>query len=165
MAGLTIDETLLQSVIRGTIEGLSMTGIEPDPVGASKFLSATREISVIVSLYGKRNGSMTLNLSRQTALFLASKLLGEDQAELTEDTFDGISELGNIIAGRYKDLLLGTDFEITGISLPALIMGANYDLYHARGITTASVEFEIREIPMVHMRDKFFTSSVSLMRR
>ncbi|MFT7521070.1 MAG: hypothetical protein ACI9MC_003221 [Kiritimatiellia bacterium] len=64
-----------------------------------------------------------------------------------------------------KENLRESSFGIDQISLPALIMGANYNLYHARGISTASVTFEIEEMPMYRMRDKFFSVSVSLMQR
>ena len=145
-----------------------MTGLTPEPVGASRFISAPRAYSVLVSLYGDQNGNMNLNFREQAVLFLSSKLLGDEpmeDASIDEDTFDAISEIGNMVAGRFKELLMGTSFEFEAISLPAMIVGANYSLYHSRGIISASVEFEIEEMGMKHMRDKFFTSSISLMRK
>jgi CheY-specific phosphatase CheX len=166
MSGLKIDQTLLECVIQGTIEGISMTGITPEPVGASRLMAASRDLSVLVSLQGNRNGQMTINLSTWTACFLAGKLMGEEgQPELSEDTFDAICELGNMVAGRFKDILHGTEYEFSTISLPALIAGANYNLYHTRNITTAAVEFEIGEISVVKMKDRFFTCSISLMKK
>lgn len=164
MSSLKINETLLDGVIRGTTAGLEMTEISPEPVGASRFFSASRDVSIIVSLIGERNGTMTLNLSRTGAAFLAGRLLGEDQSELTDDALDGICEIGNMIAGNIKAVLHDTEFTFSAISCPALIMGANYNLYHYRGIITASVEFEIEEIPMVKIDDRFFSASISLMK-
>ncbi len=46
-----------------------------------------------------------------------------------------------------------------------MVVGVNYNLYYTRGITTAAVEFEIKELPALHMKDKFFTAAVSLMRK
>ena len=161
---LNINKTLLNCVIRGTQTGLSMTGIEPDAVGASRFNTAAKDISVIVGLHGKCNGYMTLNLSERTACFIAAKLMGDESAsKLNEDTIDAICEIGNMVAGRFKDELIGTEFQFEAISLPALILGAKYDLYHFKNITTVSVTFEIKEISVVHVQDKFFSTTIALL--
>lgn len=162
---LEIDEALLDACILSTIEGLEMSEVAPIPVGASRFITGSEEISVLVSLFGEYNGSVYLNMSRYGAIFLASRMLGEDVQELNDDLLDCISEIGNIVAGRFKENLLKSKFHISGISLPALVFGANYNLYHARGLLTAAVTFELPEIPMHRMKDRFISTSVALMRR
>lgn len=159
---LKINPTLSHCVIEGTLGGLSMTGIKPDAVGISRFHTASKELSVIVGLHGKRNGNMTLNVSEHTAKFLASKLLGQQMTEMNEETIDAMCEIGNMVAGQFHNLLHGTTWHFDGISLPAFIFGANYHLYHTKNITTVAVTFEITEISVVHMADKFFTCSISL---
>ncbi len=162
---IQIDPVLLECVERGTVEGLSMTGIVPSAVGASRYSIAGREFSVLVSLYGDQNGQMTLNLSKFTALFLSSKFLGEEKPpdEIDEDHLDALCEIGNIVAGRFKDILSKTQYHFAAISLPALVAGANFSFYHYRGLMTVTVEFEISEIPMTHVHDRVFTASISLM--
>jgi len=162
---LEIDQQLLDATIEATGQGLAMTGIDPRPVGASCFPRGPSDLMVLVSLYGERNGMMTLNLAKGTATFLADRLLGEERGTFDEDTIDAVSEIGNIVAGRYKELLADTDFKVSGISLPALVLGANFNLHHYRGITTVAVDFEVSQISMVQVRDRFFTSSVSFLRR
>jgi chemotaxis protein CheX len=162
---LNIDEVLLDATIRSTSEGLQMTGIAPTPVGASRFLAGDKEFSVLVSLWGDYAGSMYINLSRHAALHLAGGFLGEEISEVDDDLFDCVCELGNMVAGRFKENVRGTRFGVETISLPALIVGANYNLHHSRGIVTASVTFEIEDMPMYRMRDKFFHVSASLMQR
>jgi len=162
---LNIDATLLDACVLSTKEGLQMTGVEPAPVGASRFLTGDKEFSVLVSLWGAYAGSMYLNLSRHAAMYLASQFLGEEFTEVNDDLMDCVCELGNMVAGRFKENLRETRFGTETISLPALIVGANYNLYHSRGIVTASVTFEIEEMPMYRMRDKFFSTSISLMQR
>jgi CheY-specific phosphatase CheX len=162
---LQIDPTLLHAVIKGTEQGLEMTGLKPPPVGATRFFSATRSISVIIGLVGGNNGTVTLNMSEGGMLHLAGKLIGETQVKLNEDNFDAISEIGNMVAGRIKELLAGTQYEMAHISVPSLVMGANYDVYYTRGITSVSVEFEMAEIPITEPKDRFFTTTVSLLRR
>ncbi len=162
---LKIDKVLTDCVIKGTLEGLEMTGLAPDAVGASRFSAANRELSVMVGLHGQSNGNMTLNFSEHTAKFLAAKLLEENvkDLELDEDTIDAVCELGNMVAGRFKELLVGTEWEFDTISLPAMIFGANYNFYHLKNITTVSVTFEIAEVSVVHMADKFFTTTIALL--
>lgn len=162
--GLKIEPTLLNAVIDGTLEGVSMTGIEPVPVGASRMLTVSRPLSVLVSLVGPVSGGLTVNISEHAAKFLAGQMLCEEQTEVNEETLDAICEVGNMVAGSIKTALCDTEFEFTDISCPSLIVGANYSLYHYRGFNTASVEFEISEISMAHLHDKFFTVAVSLMR-
>jgi CheY-specific phosphatase CheX len=163
MDKLRIDQTLMNCVINGTIEGMEMTEIVPEAVGVSRFHSATRDISIIVGLHGKSNGNMTLNMSERTAVFLAGKLLGIELSELDEDAIDAVCEIGNIVAGRFKELLLGTHYEFNAISLPAMIFGGNYNMYHLKNIMTVSVTYEIAEVSIVNIKDKFFTSSISLL--
>jgi CheY-specific phosphatase CheX len=160
---LSIDPTLADCVICGTRDGLSMTGLEPEAVGVSRFTQASRELSVIVGLHGRKNGNMTLNLSERTAKFIAGRLIGVEISELDEDAVDAVCEVGNIVAGRYKELLQATQWQFEAISLPAMVFGANYSLYHLKNIVTVAVTFEIKEVSVVHMQDKFFTSSISLL--
>ena len=160
---LNINPILMNCVLEGSIGGLSMTGIVPKAVGVSCFSTASKELSVIVGLHGQRSGNMTLNLSERTATFLAGKLLGMNISEMNEETIDAICEIGNMIAGQFHNRLHGTPFHFDGISLPAFIFGANYNLYHLKNLITVSVTFEIDEVSVVHMKDKFFTSTISLL--
>lgn len=159
---LNIDATLMDCVIDGTLGGLAMTGIKPSVVGVSRFSTASKELSVLVGLHGQRNGNMTLNLSQRTALFLANRMIGADIKELDEDIIDAICEIGNMVAGKFHTILHGTRWRFESISLPALIFGANYNLYHLKNIINVSVTFEIKEVSVVHMQDKFFTSTLAI---
>lgn len=164
MKGLTIDDVLLNCVIQGTNEGLEMAEVTPDAIGASKFNTVNNEISVIVGLHGQnRNGNMALNISERTAMHLAGKLMGESIHTLDDDAIDALCEIGNMIAGRFKELLMGTDHEFQTISLPAIIFGANYTMYHTKNITSISVMFELTEMPIGLMGDKFFNVSIALL--
>lgn len=163
MQKLKINPTLMNCVIEGTVGGLSMTGIVPDAVGVSRFTTASKELSVIVGLHGSRNGNMMMNLSERTAMFLAGKLLSTEISEMSEETIDAVCEIGNMVAGQFHNLLHGTPWHFDNISLPAFIFGANYSLYHLKNIITVAVTFEIHEVSVVHMKDKFFTSSIALL--
>ena len=98
-------------------------------------------------------------------LWLAGKLLFEEQDAVNEETIDAIMEVGNMVAGAIKEELVGTAFEAENISVPSLILGANYNVFYTRGIETVSVEFELEDIPVTFQRDRFFSATVSLLRK
>ncbi len=148
----------------GVTEGMSMAGVEPVPVGASRMLTVSKKYSILVSLMGEVSGNLTINMSEHAACFFAGKMLCEEMTEVNEEVLDGICEIGNLIAGSIKGLLEGSEYQISSISVPALIVGANYSLYHYRGFTTASVEFEVNEIDVAHLQDRFMTVALSLMK-
>jgi chemotaxis protein CheX len=161
---LDLNETLLAAVMDGTIYGLEMTTIKPVPVGASRFSRASLPYSVIVGMVGKNSGSMSLSLGTRAVLLLAGRLLGTEIKELDDDCFDAVMEIGNMVAGRIKTVLIGTDYAISAISLPSLVLGGNYSVHYARGVHTVTCEFEIPEIAPIHFQERFFSTTISLMR-
>ncbi|MBM3991076.1 MAG: chemotaxis protein CheX [Planctomycetes bacterium] len=165
MPSLQLDPILLEAVIRGTTEGLSMTGLQPPPVGASRFYTASRPISVIVGMVGKTNGTCSISMSERALLHVADALLSEQRTSVDHEVIDAIGEVGNMIAGRVKDLLTGTHFEMENISVPSVIIGASYALHFARGMHVVSVDFELADLPVCDAKDRFITVTLSLLRR
>lgn len=164
-ATLEIDPVLLEAVITGTKQGLEMTGVNPPPVGASRFFSTSRPISVMVGLVGRTNGTCAVSLTEKGMLYLAGRLLGEQPPQVDAMAVDAIGEIGNMIAGRVKELLVGSEYEMENISVPSVIIGQSYGVHYARGMHTLSVDFELEELPIMDLRERFFTTSLSLLRR
>ncbi len=164
-ATLEIDPVLLDAVITGTKQGLEMTGLCPPPVGASRFFSTSRPISVMVGLVGRTNGTCAVSLTERGMLHIAGKLMGEECKTMDADSIDAIGEIGNMIAGRVKELLTGTEYEMQNISVPSVIIGQSYGVHYARGMHTISVDFELEEMSISDLRERFFTTSLSLLRR
>jgi chemotaxis protein CheX len=162
---IEINTTLLDSVIRGTQAGFQMTGIQPIAVGASKFPSSKHGLSVLVGLIGEWTGTLTLNVSKDIAFLMTEGLLGERPEEFNEDILDAIGEVGNMIAGAFRDALEPTEISIDGISCPAIVMGPNYEFYYASGFVTVSIGFEVEEVSITKMESRFFSVSVSIMKR
>jgi CheY-specific phosphatase CheX len=162
---LELDQELLMSILAGTQRGLQMTELNPPAVGASKFASAMKPIAVIVGLVGRNSGSVTINMSEKAMLFIAGRLLGEEQKEPNEDNLDAIMEIGNQVSGSIKDKLMSTSYDVQVISVPSLILGASYTVHYARGLTTLSVDFELTELPITYYKDRIISVTVSLMRR
>ena len=165
MSSLQIDPVLLDAVINGTREGLEMTGLTPPPVGASRFVTSGRPISIMVGMVGNTNGTCTISVSEKAMLHMASKLMGEERTSIDSEVVDAMGEIGNMVAGRIKELLHGTHFQMSNISVPSVIMGLNYNVYYARGMHTVSVDFELEGLPITDMKERFFTITLSLLRR
>lgn len=171
---LQVDKRLVETILAGTGSGFAMTGVEPHPISVSKLAPHAKEIAVLCGLAGKRSGTVTMLLSRRAAIYLAMRFLGSDHAEaeaemrggtpdltmIREDVFDSISEIVNIIAGNIKASL--EDLGVTNLSCPSIIFGANYSVYHFRGFSTASMEFEIAEIPPIYFMERYVGVTVTL---
>lgn len=162
MPQIELDDTLLDALIRSTNAGLQMAGVTPKAVGCSRMPARTQEIAVVIGLVGRRNGTVTLHVSRRAALYLASRFTEAEIGELDEEAFDAVGEITNIVAGRLKAELGGEEYGITNISCPSIIVGGDYQVYQFRGFKTASVEFELDELPAIFFKDRLFCTTVSL---
>ncbi len=161
---LNVNETLLDAVVEGTLSGLEMTGIKPNPVGATRFFSATCPYSIIVGFSGESSGTMTINMGEKALLLLSGRLLDMEFTECTEEALDAVMELGNMTGGCIKDRLRDSEFSLDYLSLPSLVLGASHNLYYSRGINSITVTFELTEIPMMFLEDRVFSVTVSLLR-
>ncbi len=162
---IEINTTILDALIKSTHIGFQMTGVQPTAVGASKFPSSKHGLSVLVGLMGEWTGTLTLNLSQDIAFLLTEGLLGEKPSEFNEEILDAVGEVGNMVSGAFKDALEPTEVCVEAISCPALVMGPSYEFYYASGFVTVSVDFEVEQISVVKMDSRFFSVSVSLMKR
>jgi CheY-specific phosphatase CheX len=159
-----VDQTLLKAVVHGTEIGLKMTNAKLVPMGSSRVTMSRHDISVMVGLVGRHSGNMVLNLSQSAARHLAGALLDRTFEAIDEDCVDAIMELGNMVGGGVKATLVDTSFGIDNISLPSVVIGQNYALGYARGISALSVEFELPEMPFSSMSGRYFSTTISLLR-
>ncbi|MEL6180242.1 MAG: chemotaxis protein CheX [Myxococcota bacterium] len=161
---LKLDMDLVDRIVEGCHEGLSMADIKPPAIGASRLVNLARPYAVIVGLVGEDSGSMTMGLSGEAALFMVNSLMGTQSTRIEDEELDALMEIGNITAGCVRNKLVDMHYNINNISLPALVLGANYHVHQSKGVKTCSVEFELEELPVHLYRERFFTVSVSLRR-
>jgi chemotaxis protein CheX len=91
-------------------------------LGLEKAPYITNDITVIIAMVGMVSGNVLYSLSNQTAIGLASKMLGEKIDSFDNLAQSGIAELGNVITGRASVKLANAGFEAT-ISPPTLVVG------------------------------------------
>ncbi|MCX7774459.1 MAG: chemotaxis protein CheX [Clostridia bacterium] len=104
---------------------MMMTGNKPNlgQVYLRKSPFQSDNVAVIVGLTGKIRGQVVISLSTQSALSVASAMMGGmTVTELDDISKSAISELGNMIMGNTATLLAsrGIGIEITP---PSLLMG------------------------------------------
>ena len=136
----------------------------PSPVGFSRVAASNEDLTCIVGLGGQTTGTLSLNASRPATVRVVNGLLGTDVNELTDDALDGLMEVGNIIAGSLKARLADSVYHVDHITLPSIVFGPNLGVYHPRNIITASVKFEIPDLPARYVVDRYFNVTVALMK-
>jgi len=97
------------------------------------------EVSGVIGLSGKAQGTVVLSLSRDAAINAAGELLGERPSEVNGEVTDAVGELTNIIAGGAKAKLEHLDLSV---SLPTVIAGKHHSVEFPRKVTPICIPFE-----------------------
>lgn len=82
----------------------------------------TNEVNVHLAVLGRLEGAVIYGMSKETALNIVSRMIGQRMDELDDLAQSGIAELGNVITGRAGTLLAPTGY-VTSISVPTLLIG------------------------------------------
>ena len=99
----------------------------------------TDDATVILSLVGAVEGTVFYSMSNETAIKMASTMMGESFETLEYLAQSGIAELGNMITGRATMKLSEAGYEST-ISPPSLIMG--------KGASISTLDFPRLIVPL-----------------
>jgi chemotaxis protein CheX len=91
-------------------------------VRLQKSAFTTDEVTALVGVTGTVSGLVLYSMSRATAVALASRMMGQEFAELDTLAQSGIGELGNVITGRAGVLLSEAGYP-SNITPPALVVG------------------------------------------
>jgi CheY-specific phosphatase CheX len=158
---LGIDEIRAKKIVNSTNAGFMMASVTPSPVGASQLTPASHDIAVVIGMVGKRNGTVTLNISNKAACHVAAAFLGSEFSEVSPEVLDAVGELTNIIAGRMK-AEFSEEYGISHISCPSIIIGGDYRMYHFQGFKTVSVEFVLDDVKTMVFQEKLFSLTLSI---
>jgi chemotaxis protein CheX len=96
------------------------------------------EVSGVIGLSGKAQGTVVLGLSREAALSAAEALLQERPKEINSDVTDAVGELVNIIAGGAKAKL---EHLRMSVSLPTVITGKRHCVEFPTKVTPICIPF------------------------
>jgi len=106
-----------------------MLGAELQPVvDDSNSANSAFDITAMVGLAGQLCGVLTIRCSRETAARMASKMLGTQPAADSQDVKDAFGEVGNMIAGNFKNKISGLG-DACMLSVPTVITGTDYSVH------------------------------------
>jgi chemotaxis protein CheX len=99
----------------------------------------SHEVSGVIGLSGKAQGTVVFGLDREMALKVAEVMLQERPPEINGDVVDAIGELANIIAGRAKSQLEHLELSL---SLPSVITGKSHSIQFPTKVTPICIPFD-----------------------
>jgi chemotaxis protein CheX len=112
---------LLQLASEEVFEMMVGCGVETrNPAGAAPF-----EFTAMVGFAGLLCGRFTLRSSKQSAVAMASKMLGVSLNDDDAQIWDAIGEIANMIAGNFKNKIVGLENRCM-LSMPTVITGSDY---------------------------------------
>jgi len=115
--------------------------IQSDP-GTAGF-----EFTAMVGLAGQLCGLLTVRCSAQSAVVMASKMLGMELKADDEQMWDAIGEIANMIAGNFKNKLTGMGDRCM-LSVPTVITGSDYSCRSMSDGSLLEVDFRFDGQPI-----------------
>jgi chemotaxis protein CheX len=98
----------------------------------------SHEVSGIIGLSGKAQGTVVVGLDREVAMKVAEIMLQERPADINSEVIDAVGELANIIAGGGKRHLTGMEMSV---SLPTVITGKHHCIQFPSKIIPICIPF------------------------
>ncbi|MFT5197558.1 MAG: CheY-specific phosphatase CheX [Planctomycetota bacterium] len=146
----------------GTSTGLQMAMVTPTFLKDDTELETDGCASAMIHFNGKVSGSFFLNMDKEALLYLASEMLMEEQKEINDDVIDALGEIANLTAGATKDVLQSAGIEVEGISVPSVMMGSSFQLFHTPETRMQSVTFVLEGMQEVPEEKRKFSINVAL---
>ncbi|MDD3839131.1 MAG: chemotaxis protein CheX [Clostridia bacterium] len=102
------------------------------------------QIIIIIGLTGKLNGQVQFNMDKETAMKIASSMMGGMEVEtLDQMALSAISELGNMIMGNTSTLLYNRAINID-ITPPSILTGDSMEV--SNKINTLCIPIKLGDI-------------------
>jgi len=162
---IVADEILAEAVVESVEGALTMCGHSARCVGVSSVpLHEGCAITGVIGVHGKVSGFLMLTMAERTALHLAQGLLGESCDQICAEVVDAVGEVTNIVSVVVKGSLSKTSWAFTNITVPSIIVGQNYHVAYAGGLSYVSAAFERTDNQSIMLEDRLLHASLSLLR-
>jgi chemotaxis protein CheX len=106
------------------------------------------QFTAMVGLAGSLRGVVTFSCGVQSAAQIAARMLGVEIACTEEQTWDAIGEICNMIAGNFKNKLIGFDGSCL-LSVPAVVTGRGYRFHSLAGGESVETVLLLEGAPLV----------------
>ena len=129
--------------IESTLRSLDMmAGIQAEKAGLElkEDLITTYDVSAIIGLTGETSGSIIISMPAKLACKLASNMLMEEISEMNKNVEDAIGEIGNIVVGDARRLLIQDGFSLS-ISVPTVVVGKGHKISRSGDVPCIAIPF------------------------
>jgi chemotaxis protein CheX len=105
------------------------------------------EFTALVGLAGSICGVLSIRCTEASARIMASKMLGAPAEEVSNEGWDALGEIANMIAGNFKGKLSGAANHCM-LSVPTIIAGSDYQTRSLGGSNMIEVIFGFERQPL-----------------
>jgi len=106
------------------------------------------DLTSMVGLAGEICGIMTVRCRAESAVLMASKMLGVDAGQAGPEMWDAVGEVCNMIAGNFKNKIAGMG-DGCMLSVPTVITGADYTLHALVDSDKIETRLMFEELPLL----------------
>lgn len=114
---------LMQIATREVFQMMLNCDLQPTSLGPP----CPIEVTAVVGMAGKLSGVFSVKCSSRAAVLMTAAMLGISPETVTQDTWDAVGEVCNMIAGNFKAKLKGVG-EHCMLSVPTVVSGADYSV-------------------------------------
>lgn len=112
--------------------------LQRGPLALNADFQPEHEVSGVIGLSGKAEGTVVVSVEREVALCVAEQMLGERPESLNAEVVDAIGEVTNMIAGRAKAGLAHLEMRL---NLPKVIIGKNHTINFGAAAQKISIPY------------------------
>lgn len=144
LTGIPMNVAYINPFIESTLRSLDMmAGIAAEKTGLSvkEDLITTFDISSIIGITGEVTGSIIISVPSVLACKIASNMLMEEIKELDQRVEDAIGEIGNIVVGDARRILIQDGHQLN-ISVPTVVMGTGHKISRSGHIPCIAIPFK-----------------------
>lgn len=103
------------------------------------------ELTGVMMVLSGRNAVLSIMMDKKAAQTIISFMTGTELDEIVDaELYDGVAELINMIAGRLKALLIGTEYHFS-ITPPFTIVGKNHFIAYKQTMSQIMMHFQADE--------------------
>jgi chemotaxis protein CheX len=138
-----MDAILINSFVAAVVKVLktmAFTETKPGKAYLKTGREATGDVSGVIGMTGKREGSMSISFDESTICTIVSKMFGESITTINEEVADAVGELTNMICGDARRTLEGEGHIIKG-AIPTVIAGKDHTIKHISNDPVIAIPF------------------------
>ena len=105
------------------------------------------DVTSMVGLAGELCGVLSIRCNQESAILMASKMLGVEPNEVGAELSDALGEIGNMVAGNFKNKIAGLG-DSCMLSVPTVIMGNDYDVHSPADSDTLELSLLFENKPL-----------------